>query len=211
MGKAGCEAKTQIDTLHITSYNIQNFHANKVCLLELLEKNHIICLQEHWLFEFESSILTEVSEKHNVISKSVDIDDPISPNQRPRGYGGVAVFLSKLLHNRVKVHNEGDHRVIVITLTTDSDKICLINVYMPCRGYSSSLQDYEDVLAQLCEIINKFGSEHEIIITGDLNACPNGSPKSSHDRSLQRFCKEHKLVLPHDYNHGSTFEHAGGR
>ena len=54
--------------------------------------------------------------------------------KRPHGYGGIAIFWPKFLHNCVTVHSEGDHRVIVVTLSTDDDNIhvCFINLYMPC-------------------------------------------------------------------------------
>ena len=72
--------------------------------MDLLEKNHrpIICLQEHWLFDFESSILSAVSERHNVFSVSVDMDDPISPIQRPHGEKNSKYFLNLEKANNIK-------------------------------------------------------------------------------------------------------------
>ena len=35
--------------------NIENFHTNKLYLKELMDTYEIICLQEHWLYNFEQS------------------------------------------------------------------------------------------------------------------------------------------------------------
>ena len=42
-----------------------------------------------------------------------------------------------------------------------------------------------------------------------LMLAPMEHPKLLY-RSLQRFCEEHRLVVPHNYYQGSSFEHAGG-
>ena len=78
----------------IGSINIQNVKTNKAFLQSVFGKLDIICIQEHWLFDFEHSLLQEMSDQHLVFSKCVDMNDPLPPNERIRGYGGVATFRS---------------------------------------------------------------------------------------------------------------------
>ncbi len=213
MGENRCSTKNQITNFVISSYNANNFNSNRVCITDLLKKSHVLCLQEHWLFDFESDILDSFSTDHNVFSKSVDREDPISPIQRPRGYGGVAIFWRKDLNNIIKSLDDGDHRITAITVNTKDEKICIINVYMPCRGYTNSAQEYEDVLAQVAEIMEKFW-DHKIIFCGDMNACPFDSPISKYDAQdiiLQQFCRDNSLTIPDNYYSGPSFIHGGGR
>ena len=40
---------------------------------------------------------------------------------------------------------------------------------MPCRGVKENIEDFEDCLAQLYEILQKYGNTHYIILGGDFN------------------------------------------
>ena len=136
------------------------------------------------------------------------MDDPISPIQRPRGYGDVAIFWPKFLHNHVTVHSEGDHRVTVVTLSTDNDasSMCTYHSEDTLLHFKTMRMFWHRSLRSSINL----GGTMKFIILGDFNACPNGTPKTSQDRSLQQFCKEHRLVVPHNYYQDSSLEHAGG-
>ena len=49
----------------IVTLNIENFHTNELYLKELMDTYGIICLQEHWLYNFEQSTLDDFCEENN--------------------------------------------------------------------------------------------------------------------------------------------------
>lgn len=208
MDTARSAAKSSIK---IVTANIKNFNADKVYLHHLLQNYDIVCIQEHWLFNFEKSNLEKVSNTHSCHAKSVDDSDPISPYQRPRGYGGTAIFSPKDWAAITKYEKDGDHRIIVLTINLPGRHLCIVNCYLPCRGYKTSLDDYKDCLTQLREIICKFSKTHNIILCGDMNASIRDNATDHHDQLLSNFCKEMRLTTPCDYEEGPTFFHPDGR
>ena len=159
----------------IGSINIQNVKTNKAFLQSLFRKLDIICIQEHWLFDFEHSLLQEMSDQHLVFSKCVDMNDPLPPNERIRGYGGVATFWSKSLDNLVTKHQDEGERIIVLEIKNDPISLILINAYLPARN-SKQHDSYDEVLGEISEIIYKFKPTHDIIIVGDMNASLHRDP-----------------------------------
>ena len=99
---------------------------------------------------------------YNAATKSADDNDPLSPYQRPRGYGGVAILWEKSLP--VIAHPDGSERIQVIQV---GHNINIINAYMPCRG-SYSNDEFCEEMDKLDEVCSKF-NQHQTILTGDLN------------------------------------------
>ena len=161
MATAGCKTKSE---LSIVTVNVKNYNANKLYLEQLLNNFDIICIQEHWLFSFEKDILKQASMRHTCFARSVDDDDLISPYQRPRGYGGIAVFIPLQWAAITKNTMDGDHRLSVTTIDLPNLKLCVVNCYLPCRGYRTSYSDYNDCLTQLREIFIKFSPSYEIVL-----------------------------------------------
>jgi hypothetical protein len=153
-----------LKTLKIISLNVDGINSNMVFLRELIEEHqpHVLCLQEHWLFNFEQSKLQEIHPKYQYAAKSVDDNDTITPHQRPRGYGGVAILYDNSL--TVKKQTDGGEIIQVITI---GQNIAIINCYLPCRGNyrNDELCEEVDKLSEVCE---KYSSLHTIL-TGDLN------------------------------------------
>ncbi len=67
---------------------------NKLYLDEIVKKADIICLQEHWLYNFEKKTLDNI-DQFTAFTRCIDDTVPISPVQRPRGYGGIAILIKK--------------------------------------------------------------------------------------------------------------------
>ena len=65
--------------LKITTLNIENLNTNRVLLSQLLQKNDIVCIQEHWLFSFEKSVLEEFAQSCGFLTmiKCSDENEPI--------------------------------------------------------------------------------------------------------------------------------------
>ena len=174
MGKAGSQTKK----FTIVTSNIYNYKSNRVYLQQLLKHYDIVCIQEHWMFNFEKKVLSEASSSHVCFAKSVDDEDPISPKQRPRGYGGLAIYIPTKWAAEVRFANGSDHQLCAVTIDLPGCHICIINCYLPCRGYRTSANMYGEALDQLREFIIKYSLAYTVIVCGDLNTlsqsgCPN--------------------------------------
>lgn len=160
--------------LSIASFNIENCKRHDNYLRELLDTGmySFIGIQEHWLYHFEQKILHEMcSPTHDCAIKSVDDDDLLSPLQRPRGMGGVAICWPKNLSHTVQIHPDGSCRTLVITCKTAAVKdLCVVTSYLPARGGKGGELNFRQTLDEISEIIAKFQVDHEIILLGDWNA-----------------------------------------
>ena len=121
MGKAGSQTKK----FTIVASNIYNYKSNRVYLQQLLKHYDIVCIQEHWMFNFEKQVLSEASSSHVCFAKSVDDEDPISPKQQPRGYGGVAIYIPTKWAAEVRFAN-----LIVIISYALSPLICQAVIFV---------------------------------------------------------------------------------
>ena len=79
------------EKLNILSFNIEGIRSNAPYLHEILDKFNIICLQEHWLWDFEKNDISKLLPKFNYFIRSVDSDFPRTHYVRSRGYGGILI------------------------------------------------------------------------------------------------------------------------
>ena len=86
--------------------------------------------------------------------------------------------------------------------------ICMINVYMPCRGLSNSESDFRDTFDQVQEVINKYCHAYSVILLWDLNA---SLTRDSRDNILRKFCASQHLSMCEDYPVMNTFVHPNGK
>jgi hypothetical protein len=84
-----------VGQVRIGTLNVENFESNTAYVSQVSQLCDILCIQEHWLYNFQSGFMQESVEDVMVAVKCVDDDDNISPLQRPRGKGGVAIFVEK--------------------------------------------------------------------------------------------------------------------
>ena len=110
-------------------------------LEDLIKDQDIVCIQEHWLFNFDTGFLHKIVQANNndYVIRCVDDIDPIPLYQRPRGFGGTATIWKKELFNKIQIQilPDGSDRVLPIVINCHPVPICLINVYLPCRGNHS--------------------------------------------------------------------------
>ena len=69
----------------------------------------------------------------------------------------------------------------------------LLSVYMSCRGIRENVEEYEDCLAQLHEIMQKYGSTHHVIVGGDFNEDISSQKAGRRQQGLSMFLEENKL------------------
>ena len=198
------------NTVKIGTINIQNAKSNYIYLAEQLKKHDILCIQEHWLYTFEETWLENVSDNHIYFSKSVDMNDPLPPTERRRGYGGVAIFWSKSLDNIIKPLPDGDNRITCIEINSETCKIIIINAYMPSRGRQDD-DKYDETIAELKEIIYTYEPSHKIILIGDMNASLHRNPPNIQDKKFSAFCKDAKISPKANYPTEATFHHHNGQ
>ena len=178
--------------LKITTLNFQNIESNMQYINKLLKSSDFLCLQETWLFKFQLRQLSEIHKSFDGFGKAVDDDNPLPPSQKPRGYGGVATLFRKDMDIRVRKCLDGGCRVIVTELVTDLP-ICIINVYMPCRNSRTS-DDFDAILLEVQEILDKYAGSHVVILLGDMNSSLVNRVNNDQDKELSKFCYSNKLI-----------------
>ena len=64
---------------------------------------------------------------HSAYSKAVADDSPLSPTQKPRGYGGVAILYSRTVNFTMKQLPVGGNRIIAVEVQS-SPSLCICSV-----------------------------------------------------------------------------------
>ena len=68
------------------AFNCKNVKASVQAINELLEGNHFIMLQGHWLFQNQINLLGEVALNINFVGKGVDKYNQLESKYLPIGY-----------------------------------------------------------------------------------------------------------------------------
>ena len=82
-----------------------------------------------------------------------------------------------------------------VLVHTSCGELCIINVYMPCRGSRDSEDNYKDVLMQVREIMNTYASSARFILVGDMNASLVREVPTVRDTVFRKFCESHCLSI----------------
>ncbi len=151
----------------------------------------------HWLLNYKQHQLKEKFDTCDVLIGSVDEEHPYSPLQPPRGYGGVAVMwknsLSRITNPVLKTSS-----IAAVEITIDGNRVLVVSVYMPCRGYNTSEVQFSRVLDQLHQLLEDYIS-FPVIIGGDWNASTVRNPPKPRDDKFKQFirdCNLHLLPIP---------------
>ena len=163
-----------------------------------------MCIQEHWLFNFEQDLEPELHLEYKWSIRSVDDMDPVIPRFRSRGFGGVAIIYRKDISHLLEDIVEGNGRIIGIKLNL-STPILLLCVYMPCRG-SYTNADYNESVDAIAEILEKY-SNCKTIIAGDYNINLNVS--NTRSSNMIQLIAEKNLIF--NKKQKSTFFHHDGK
>ena len=156
--------------MSIASINIENVHTNCCYLCDCANNNDFLVIQEHCFFYFEKHVIFDYLKDYDGQMVSVDHNDPISPLQRPRGYGGVDIVRKKKLAGIVRQLPDKTPKITAISIKVSGPKdICLIGAYFPSRGIKGCETDYQATLDQIRKIIEKYSPYHDIIICADFN------------------------------------------
>ena len=70
-----------------------------------MSKENIVCIQEHWLWEFESNILEQFSDEYDFFVRCADtFEEKFSDQFVPRGRGGVCMLWHKSITKHIKIY-----------------------------------------------------------------------------------------------------------
>ena len=197
--------------LKLASLNVEGAIYNKLPIQHLIKDFNVVALQEHWLYNFEASSLDSiVSPNCLCYVKSVDDHNPISAYQRPRGFGGVAFIWNSTINHLITTYPDGSSHIIIICLELPTEKdLCIINVYMPCRGSAQREHNFRESLDELYELHTKFSVNHHVILCGDMNASLLNI-WCTRDNLFQNWIKNTGLILPAEFPRNPTHYHHNG-
>ena len=196
--RGGFRAGSPSGQISLVTLNVKNMKTNMTYLQSLAKPHHIILLQEHCLYAFETTLAQQVYGNSNYHIQRVNDIDPLPPTQPPRGHAGTAILWNKSL-------NRG--RVIAIEIKSKSRNICLINVYLLSRGTTDCDIAFQAALDEIHEIIEKYTPLNKILLGGDFNSSVHRQESCRRDRLLISFLEEHGLSLPDENPIGPTYMH----
>jgi len=175
-----------------------------LAIADIFKCNDIILVQEHWLFQSQTDLLSEVHENINSVGKGTDYNDPLLPTQLPRGFGGVGVLWKKELDPKVTVLDDGGNRIQCLQLSNfkDNKGLVIVSVYMPCRGLSGNVTEFCDCVDQLREIILKYNTDNFILVGCDFNENLGGAHGSRRLNYLKELVNDFDLKFE---NSGETY------
>ena len=187
--------------VHVASCNIEGACSNSPYIDELKANYDIIGLQETWLWKFEANHLANICPEFNYVHTAQDELDEISPDQRPRGFGGCALLYKKGIPAQKISTNS--NRICGAILQLDNTSILVLSIYMPTQGSNNSYT-YQEQLDLLKAILDEY-SKFDVLILGDMNASISRPKPSSVDNALVTFIADNNLA--HDNIVEATFNH----
>ena len=102
-----------------------------MCLFNRTIKcEQIICIQEHWLNDYEQSTIENLIPNYSTFVRCWDINEKVTNFKARRGKGGVAIMWPKQWTQYIKRLDEGNERIIGIELKGSPNSVFIINVYM---------------------------------------------------------------------------------
>ena len=157
---------------------------------ELCSNNHIILLQETWLYPDEcNTYLSNIHADFTAYGTS-----PMDCNKgllRGRPYGGIGFMWHKSIANKCKIVTYDDPRIIGLELNCSSHKILLLNVYLPYESHDN-YDTYMSYLVKIQQLVVGADTPYVYVI-GDWNA--DILNRSRFGRELLEMCTDSDLYV----------------
>ena len=117
-------ARDKIDSLLISSFNCQGFKArNFDYVRKLFDRVDILCLQEHWLYDYEFIKFPEVLNNCNFFAKSSIKNDILVSG---RSYGGVAIIYKSNLNFKTEIIETLSDRLLICRINLNERNIFIV-------------------------------------------------------------------------------------
>lgn len=91
--------------------NIEGVKSNIPFLIELAKCEQIICLQEHWLNDYEKCAIENLVPNYTAFVRCWDSNEKVTNFKARRGKGGVAIIWPKSWAHQVKRLDDGNERI----------------------------------------------------------------------------------------------------
>ncbi|CAG2223523.1 unnamed protein product [Mytilus edulis] len=190
---------------NVITNNIEGLKTNITFLHSLDLSKSIVCLQEHFLWDFQIREIKNILPDMENHTRCSDTNDPIDSFKLPKGKAGVSILWPNAWTNSIKKLKDGNERVIAILITA-SQELCIINAYMPTCNTDSQFE-YTECLDIIYDIIQKYQETHKVILCGDLNGTLLSTRSNKHDKMLKNFVAEMGLSTGQDICEKHTFFH----
>ena len=206
-------------TISIASFNVQNAPHNAAFVNDSLGDHDIICLQEHCLYSFEKHKMDNLFPGWYHEAISVDEEDPLDHERRPRGYGGVVTMWKPSINPYVESTNFINSRILVTLFNFPGAPVCVINCYLPSGNKKEACTRFKEDMDRLVVLYETYSQSHSVLIIGDLNEdhFHRSSPKEKATLDLINRCQLMDLgeqiqdaptYVNHDLGHKSHIDHA---
>ena len=153
--------------LNFVSYNIKGFkNRNFDYVKSLFASSDVLFLQETWLYDSESDMISTVLPNCRHHSVSAMNDSDVGRLGRP--HGGVALAWKSSLDLVIDPINIQNNRICAIKVLCNGLNYILISIYMPVNdGPRQSYQEFGDVMHE----ISSLEQLHDdcILVGGDFN------------------------------------------
>jgi len=176
--------------VRLLSYNCRGYNVyKKPYLAELLSKCEVLFLQEHWLCGDQLSLLSEISDTHNVYSVC-GFDSATVLRGRP--YGGCAIFWRNNMSVCVDQVDTNNSRICAVHMYDNTGiNFLLVNVYMPFVSTDDAYDEFCVVLS-IVEHLTELHPDAVLILGGDFNV--DFERCTSHSTMLDSFCGQWNLA-----------------
>jgi len=153
-------------TLNITSYNCRGVMSNCLYVDLLLNSCHILCLQEHHLFDDNKHFMATINHSfdHNTKCASYIREDGVRIRQ-----GGVSIIWSKNISGSAKPIDIDNTNIQGVEINIrEGSALVILNVYLPSANHGIDLYaDYISILSEVCQYYTSFS---RVIVCGDFNS-----------------------------------------
>lgn len=155
--------------LRCTTYNCNSIRNNREIVNNILDKSDVVFLQEIMLNKSDLDILNDFNSNFDNIAFVLDRDFEDINEGRPTA--GVAIFWRRHLTSYISPLII-DESLIGIVINNGSEKVLIINVYLPCDFQTiAALDKYRNSLAELGNVLRE-QNINSVLLTGDFNADP---------------------------------------
>ena len=148
----------------VVSYNLHGFNQGLPLLSSLCQSFDIICIQEHWLYPKELSMLDNVHSDFVSVCTSALTKVLGSGVRHGRPFGGVGILIRKSMLSSFKCVARRERFIAIVI-----GNVLLFNVYMPVNtGTAEYNEEVHCVLSDIMAIIHDYGATR-VIVGGDFN------------------------------------------
>ena len=139
--------------------------------------------------------------------KALDDDNPLPQYRSLTGMVEWRLLFRKDMNLKVRKCRDGGCRIAVTEVVSDP-LLRIVNVYMASTN-GGATDDFDAILLELQEILDKFSNSHAVILLGDMNSSLLCRENNDQDKKLLNFCSRNGLA---SLQHGvPTFYHVNGK